>query len=138
MNKLITTSLFAALATLAFAPSPARAGGDEAAAALGGFIGGVIVGSALDNDHHHHGRFEDHGRAHVSTRIEVRSRSHHSHHDHGYWSSNRVRVWVPGVWVVRYDDCGRRFRHFERGHYEHQRQRVWVRTGRHGRCDICG
>lgn len=136
MNKLITTALFAVTAALILAPAPAKAGGDEAVAAVGGFIGGLIVGSSINNDRHDHGRYDDRSGVHVSTRIVV-GRNHRHHHNHGYWEWNRVRVWVPGAWVVRFDDCGRRVRHFERGHYEYRRERVWVSTGRHGRCVVC-
>jgi hypothetical protein len=139
MNKLVTTSLFAAVAALFVAPQPARAGGDEAAAAFGGFVGGLILGTAL-NDDHDQGRYDDHSGVHVSTRIVLgdgHRHGRHRHHDHGYWNVARVRVWVPGYWNVQVDDCGRRYRHFVRGHYEFRRERVWIPTGRHGRCDVC-
>lgn len=50
MNKTATVSLLAASALL-FAPKPAAAG-DKELAAIGGFIGGLIIGSQLDRNHH--------------------------------------------------------------------------------------
>jgi hypothetical protein len=136
MNKIAIVTLVAALGGVFLAPSTARAGGNETAAAIGGFIGGLIVGSALDNDHDHHGRFDNHGTVPVRRRVVIRGG--HRHHDHGRWEWTRVRVWVPGHWVFRHDDRGRRVRYFERGHHEFRRQRVWVATGRRGHCDVCG
>lgn len=50
MNKTATVSLLAASALL-FAPKPAVAG-DKELAAIGGFIGGLIIGSQIDSNHH--------------------------------------------------------------------------------------
>jgi hypothetical protein len=136
MNKLVLTTFVAALSGVFAAPKMAHAGGDEVAAAIGGFIGGVIVGSSMDDDD---GRDYDRRGVHVGTRIEISSgRDHHRgryghDHRHGYWDWTRVRVWVPGRWVVSYDHCGNRVRHFERGHHEWRRERVWVSTHGHRR-----
>jgi hypothetical protein len=131
MNKLVLTTLVAALSGVFAAPTTARAGDGEVVAAIGGFIGGVIVGSTIDRDHDH--RHDRGGAVHV----EVRTGRHgHGHgHRHGYWDTTRVRVWVPGRWVVTYDRCGERVRYFERGRYEWRRERVWVPTHDRRRCE---
>lgn len=125
-NKILT--LTATLATLAALAAPARAGdrGDKVAAAIGGFIGGVIVGSHLDR--------HDHRPAPViiSTPppcepevIVVHDRPQ------GHWEMVGTRVWVPGRWVTGVDSCGRRVRTQTAGYYENRTQRVWVES-RHG------
>jgi hypothetical protein len=135
MNKLILTTLVAALSGVFAAPKTATAGGDEVAAAFGGFIGGVIVGSAINHDHdhgHHHG-YHNNG-VHVGATIEIGSPGYGHQHRHGYWGWTSVRVWVPGRWVVSYDRCGSRVRYFERGYYDSRRERVWMSTNDHRRC----
>ncbi|HRE81023.1 MAG TPA: hypothetical protein PLN52_08240 [Opitutaceae bacterium] len=120
-NKLIT--LTATLATLAALAAPAKAGdrGDKVAAALGGFIGGVIVGANLDRHDHR------------STRVVVTSPPPCApevvvvhNRPHGHWETVTTRVWVPARWVVSYDSCGRRIRTQVGGCYEDRSQRVWV------------
>ncbi len=132
MNKLVAATLFAAVSGLFCAPQTARAGGDETAAAIGGFIGGLIVGSSIDHDHH--ARYDDHARVHVGASIVIADRDHHHHR--GHWETNRIRYWVPGRWVVSFDRRGHRVRGFERGHYAIREERVWVRSGR-DRYDVC-
>jgi len=130
MNKLVIASLVAALTGVVGAPKTAHADGDEVAAAIGGFIGGLIIGSNIDRDHGHRG-----GHVDVDVGFEVSSGRHY--HRHGYWEIRTVRVWVPGRWVVSYDRCGNRHRYFERGHHEHRRERVWVGPRDWRRCNDC-
>lgn len=118
MKKLIIASVIVALSGMGLAPQNAQAGNNEAWAAIGGFIGGVIVGSALDEDQ--------------NSSVVINASYGHNHR-RGYWEVVAVRTWVPGYWVVKYDDCGRRYRHFNRGYYTTTKQRVWVdgRGNRH-------
>lgn len=125
MNKLTTLSLLAAGA-VALAPASAQAshrGGDEAAAAIGGFIGGLIVGSVLHDAPRH-------------DRAVFVSHRHDFRRDDcgGYWRNVTVRHWVPGYWTTRYD-CGRRISVFVPGRWEHRTERVWVSTGPYDRYD---
>ena len=108
-----------------FLPHEAKAGSDKALAAIGGFIGGVIVGSHLERSHHPAPVIVDH--CPPPPRVVVVDR-HGPPHRHGYWETSRVRVWVPGrtVWVV--DECGRSVRRYEPGHYEYRSERVWVES----------
>ena len=134
MNKLIFATVAATLAGLVGSPMNARADhdDDEAVAAIGGFVGGLIVGTAINSN-------DGPGGA-VDVGVVVGSRYGHGHpprygHGHGHWNWVTVRVWVPGRWV--YDDChrGRPNRVWIAGHHEHRRERVWVaHRGRHG-CD---
>lgn len=135
MNKLVLTSLVAALSGVFAAPKTATADEDEVAAAIGGFIGGVIVGSAINHHHGHHN-----SGVHVGATIQIGSPGYDHQHRHGYWNWTSVRVWVPGRWVVSYDRCGSRVRHFERGYYDVRRERIWVSTNDRRRCrdDDCG
>lgn len=123
MNKTLSIASLslASLFSLAAMPSQAKAGDNERAA-IAGFIGGVIVGSAV----HHNSppplpRFE-----HRDDRRDDRySDDRHSSHRHGRWETVSVKVWVPARWIVR-DNCGRRERYLERAHYEYRTERVWT------------
>jgi len=128
MPKFTILSLLAAGA-VAFSPSPAQAGhrgGDEAAAALGGFIGGLIVGSVI-NDAPRYDR----------TVVVSHRDAYRPDACGGYWKPVTVRAWVPGYWTTRYD-CDRRVRVFVPGYWEHRTERVWVATGGPGRYDRPG
>ena len=151
--KLPPLLAFATLATVAILPRPAAAGSDEALAAVGGFIGGVIVGAHIErhdrpNWHDRYDRRDRHDRGGWHDRRDRRDwhdrRDHHDrrgpiiidrgpHHRSGYWTERTVRVWVPerSVWSV--DRWGRRVRHCEPGHYEYRRERVWVEDRGHHR-----
>lgn len=128
MKTIAFVSLLSATA-LALTPAPAKAGSDGVAA-LGGFIGGLIVGHAIN----------DHRSGPPSTEVVVthryvdrrESRHHDSRHDRhyshdrrGYWDSVRVQVWVPGYWTTRYER-GRRTNCHIPGRYEWRLERVWV------------
>lgn len=129
MNRLIITSLFAAVCGLTFTPRPAKAG-DETLAAIGGFIGGVIVGSSIHDDRP--SRHHDRGHSGFDRpRIVIRADLHRQ----GYWKWVEVRTWIPGHWIIGIDDCGRRHRTWVRGRHELRRERVWVQAPRNRRHD---
>ncbi len=124
MKTIAFVSLLSA-ATLAFTPAPAKAGSDGFAA-LGGFIGGLVVGHAIS----------DHRPGPPSTGVIVAhrygdrydSRYDGGHHErHGYWDSVRVKVWVPGYWTTCHER-GRRISYHTPGRYERRTERVWVST----------
>jgi hypothetical protein len=125
MNKIAITSVLAVMTGLAGAPQTAKAGDDEVFAAIGGFIGGAIVASAIHDNHNH--------RAHAYCEFDgCRDRYviRHAHRGpHRDWVT--VRVWVPGRWVVRHDGYGRRERFYVKGHYDVRRE--YVAVDRHGR-----
>jgi len=136
MKTQLTALALTAATALSFTPQSAQAG-DKEWAAVGGFLGGLIVGSVI-NDHDH-----DRGyRRHDTTVIIDRNRHGGCNDrcddrcDHrGYWKTVEVRAWVPGCWETRYD-CGRRVRIYIPGHYEYRNDRVWVAYGdRHDRYD---
>lgn len=145
------------LIILGLAAGNAHAGDDEAFAAIGGFVAGVITGAIIDdhNDHDRvrvsvHGgyrdRHYDRGRHYDRHRRDCRKRDCRGcghgyktkHHRSGHWETKRVRVWVPGYWDVEISRCGDRVKVWRRGHYEWRKERVWVayrdRDRRHGRC----
>lgn len=124
MNKLVITTLFAAMSGLVGTPQTAKAG-DETIAAIGGFIGGVIVGSAIHNDRHHdrYDHREDRYDRGPRVIVEVGPR------DRGYWKWVEVRTWIPGRWVVTFDH-GRRVRYWTPGYHQSHRERVWVSVDR--------
>lgn len=117
------TAFALALFTLAAVATPKTAKANDTGAILGGFIGGVIVASAL-NDHHHE-------------TVIVRD-SDRCEEPRGYWREVAVRVWVPGCWVVERDDWGRHCRRYVEGHYEMRRDRVWVAYNNYERYDRRG
>jgi hypothetical protein len=118
MNKPLL-ALTASLLSLGALTAPAHAGdrGDKVAAAIGGFIGGVIVGSHLDRNACPPPGYVD----------------HRPPHSGGYWDTVTTRVWVPARWVMTYDSCGRRIRAHVPGYYELRHERVWVEAPRHRR-----
>lgn len=127
MKNIATVSLITALGGFVLTPQTARAD-DKALAAIGGFIGGVIVGSTIN--HSHPGPEYCEPGYGGGDQIVIR----HGPRHRGYWKQIAVRTWVPGRWVMHYDNCGRRFRHFERGYYTFHTEYVWV-SGRGYRDD---
>lgn len=127
MNKMI----FASLATVAtvLMGSPIRADAsprhhdhdDAVVAAIGGFVGGVIVASAIHHD--------------LPPAPAVVSVSYGHDHRHGHWEWRSARVWVPGYWT----HVERRHGHVRKvwieGRYEVRRERVWVAHRGPARCD---
>lgn len=130
MKTIALLSMIGATA-LTLTPAPARAD-SEGAAALGGFLGGLIVGQIFNDRDHRHG---------PAVSVEVNHR-HHDHYDrhhghgrhdhrHGYWDTVRVKVWVPGYWSTRYER-GCQVRYHVPGRYEWRLERVWVSGHSHG------
>lgn len=106
----------------------AHAGDDEAIAALGGFVAGIITGTIIDHDddyrrsHHrgHPSRYDGayHGRGYTS--------GHGYPGGGGHWEIRRVKVWVPGHWKVIRNSCGDRIRIWKPGYHTWKQERVWV------------
>jgi len=125
-----------ALATLASFSVPAHASSrsDKAALAIGGFIGGVIVGSHLDKNSSHYPGHVTHVQScppsvsydHGHTRVIIQ---HGPSRPSGYWTNVTERVWIPRERVVSYDECGRRTIRLVGGYYETQTRRVWIDQG---------
>jgi len=138
---------------------PRAHAGDEAVAAIGGFLAGVITGTVI-NDSRDYGR----SRVHVSVGRDRykdygygrRSHRHDYGRDYGYkgswrgrdshyggkkvrsghWEIRRVRVWVPGYWETSRKHCGEVVKVWKRGHYKWEREKVWV-SYRDRRGGIC-
>lgn len=112
----LTIVLAAALAVFA-TQQPAVHADDETRALIGGLIGGIILGSAIDDGHRH-------------VEVGYGHRGHHRHYDGcgcgGHYKWITVKVWVPGGWSFRYDDCGNRYRVRTHGHYIYKKKRIWV------------
>jgi hypothetical protein len=131
MKTTLLASTLALLATTAFV-TPVEAGkrGDKVAVALGGFIGGVIVGSHINNSPttvHHTTVVSDawcppprHGTTVVIHRPALRPS--------GYWTHVTERVWIPAERIVSHDCHGRRVVTHIPGRYEAHTRRVWVDT----------
>lgn len=117
MNKLATITLLTA-AALAATPNPAYAGSKEKAL-IGGLIGGLIIGHAIAESHNSTCPPEP------GTVVVYDSRDR----DCGYWKEVRVKVWVPGHWVVRHER-GCRTRYYVAGRHEWRVERVWVADAR--------
>lgn len=128
MKTKLTALLLAVATALLFVPKQAQAG-DKELALIGGFIGGLLVGAALD-EHHVDSHCDtvvvghDYGRGRYD-RYDRHDRSR------GYWDYRTVRVWIPACWEVRYD-YGRRVKVYVPGYYETRRERVWVANDRRG------
>ena len=118
MKTKITALLLAAVAALALVPKQAQAG-DKEIALIGGFIGGLVVGSAINNDRGYVG---------YDSQVVVHDYGRYDRGPRGHWDVRTVRVWVPGFWQTRYE-YDRRVQFFVPGHYEMRRERVWVAHG---------
>lgn len=127
MNKMIFASIAVVAAALIGSPIRAEAGhrhhdhDGEVIAAIGGFVGGMIVGSILDDD--------------PAPAVSVSYGHEHRGHRHGHWEVRKVRVWVPGRWAWVDRDCSRPRRVWIEGYYDVRRERVWVG---HRDCRRCG
>jgi|UniRef100_UPI004048F681 hypothetical protein len=118
MKTLATVSLLAASA-LILAPKPAAAG-DREIAAIGGFIGGLIVGSNLN-----------HNQPYCPPVVSDPTRGPVVvYGSGGYWQTSCVQVWISPTWTVVYDNYRRPVRRFVPGHYESRNNRVWVASNR--------
>lgn len=131
LGELMKTKFIAlALATatvLSLAPKPAMAG-DKEVAIIGGFIGGLIVASAI-NDNRHDNAYDN---RHTTVVVAGRNDRYDDRRDSGFWKDVSVQVWVPGVWVVERSHRGS-YRRYVSGHYECRNNRVWVAYERHDR-----
>lgn len=101
--------------------------GDEGWAALGGFLGGVL----LSQGHHH------------EHRTVIREKIYHRERvSQGHYEYQTRRIWHPGRFVHVRRDCGRVRRVWEPGYYQHEKVKVWVpslhvsyRSGHRSGCD---
>lgn len=126
MKTKITALALIAVTALSLAPKPAKAG-DKELAIVGGLIGGLIIGSAINESRHS----SDY--PHRNTTVIINDR--HDRRDHGYWKEVSVKVWVPGCWVVERSRHGHSSKRYIGGHYTFRTDRVWVSYDRHDRHD---
>jgi len=120
MKTKITALALIAASALSLAPKPAAAS-DKGLAIVGGFLGGLIVASAINDSHH-----DNYG----PNRVVVDDRCDSG--PSGYWNEVSVRVWIPGCWIVERGYRGDHRRYVD-GHYERRNNRVWVAYDRHDR-----
>jgi hypothetical protein len=126
MKTKITALALITATALSLAPKPAAAS-DKGLAIVGGFLGGLIVASAI-NDSRHDNYSDCNTTVVVNDRYDNRGPS-------GFWKEVSVRVWVPGCWVVERSYRGHGNRRYVDGHYESRNDRVWVSYDRHDRRD---
>ena len=126
MNTKFTALALITASALSLAPKPAAAN-DKGLAIAGGFLGGLIVASAI-NDSRHDNNYDQCNNVVVADRCEDRR-------DAGFWKEVSVQVWVPGVWIVERNFYGRNYRRYVGGHYECRNNRVWVANERYDRND---
>jgi len=148
----------AAAALLVGTPRSAIAGG-EGIAAIGGFIGGMIVGSQVGSTHTHTHTTETVVVEHTSVPAEqspapapeaaedvrtlplpvnppappttttTTTTTVTRNGVPGYWEERPVQTWVPARWITTYDRYGFPVRRYEPGHYQTHMERVWVSGG---------
>lgn len=120
MKTKITALALVAATALSLTPKPAAAS-DKGLAIVGGFIGGLIVASAINDSYHNYpGR----------TAVVVDDRCE-PYASNGYWRDVTVQVWVPACWVVERGYRGSDHRRYVSDHYEGRNNRVWVSNERH-------
>ena len=142
MKKVLSMALIATC-SLSLPSTTVQAGDDEAIAAIGGFVVGLIAGSIADKDahysHRHHGSsytshsaYRDnrvhypHYNAHSSTAYSRHYSRAESPEVTGRWETRRVKKWIRGYWEVCYNGCGDRIKIWRNGHYRWETERVWV------------
>lgn len=128
MKNKITALALIAVTALSLAPKPAKAG-DKELAIVGGLIGGLIIGSAINESRHS----SDY--PHRSTTVIVNGRRDRDDCDDGYWKEVSVKVWVPGCWVIERSRHGHSTKRYISGHYTFRTDRVWVSYDRNDRYD---
>lgn len=121
------TALALALVTLFALATPKTAKANDAGAAIGGFIGGVIIGSVLADQHHGPDAVV------VESGYDYDRGYDRCEEPRGYWRDVCTRVWTPGYWTMERDYCGRPYRRYVEGHYEIRTDRVWVAANDYGR-----
>ena len=123
-TKFIALAL-ATVTALSLTPKPAAAN-DKGLAIVGGFLGGLIVASAI-NDSRHENAYDN-----GNTTVVVADRDDRceDRRDAGFWKEVSVQVWVPGVWIVERNYHGS-YRRYVGGHYECRNNRVWIAHDRH-------
>jgi hypothetical protein len=124
MKTKITALVLATTAALSFTPKPAAAS-DKGLAIVGGFIGGLIVASAINDSYHDYP---------ARTAVIVNDGCE-PYASNGYWRDVTVQVWVPACWVVERGYRGSDHRRYVAGHYEGRNNRVWVSNVRHDHHD---
>jgi hypothetical protein len=141
MKTKLTTLALITVTALSLAPKPAAAS-DKGLAILGGFIGGMIVASAIDDNCH-----DAYDRPGTTILVDRRNDFAAPCDDYrgrrvdcddsGYWKVVTVRVWVPGYWIVERRHHGYGYRRYIEGHTEFRTERVWVSTDRDDCDDAC-
>ncbi len=127
-NKLTALALITVTA-LSLAPKPAVAN-DKGLAIVGGFLGGLIVASAIND-----GRHDNYPNHHTTVVLSDPNERYDDRGGAGYWKDVSVRVWVPGYWVEERRHHGRSYRSYVTGRYECRMDRVWVAYDRYDRND---
>ncbi len=117
-----------AVTAMTFAPQTALAGHreDKVAIAIGGIIGGVLIGKHLERNREP--RVVQHCEPAPRVVVVQRAPACPPPPPSGYWQETRTQVWVPSQWIESCDNYGRRTRTWQQGHYEWQTTRVWVDT----------
>ena len=125
MKTKLTALALITVTALSLTPKPAAAS-DKGLAIVGGFLGGLIVASAINDSHYD-------AYNHRNTTVIVAGRN--DRYDEGYWREVRVEVWVPGCWIVERNRHGHSYRRYIGGHSEYRNNRVWVAYDRYDRHD---
>lgn len=143
MKNIVIASLIAATSGLAAAPQ-ASAKNNEGLAALGGFIGGLVVSTAI-HDANRRPDYRAPAPAYCPPPApayapppppvcepprEVRySPPYAPPVPRGYWEEVQVKTWVSERWVMSRDRWGRPVRVFQPGYYTYTTDRRWVSCG---------
>ena len=132
MKTKITALALITVTALSLAPKTAVAS-DRGLAIVGGFLGGLIVASAI-NDSRHESYSDRPTAIIVDEQCDHRNNEgYYYRNDEGYWREVAVQVWVPGCWIVERDYYGRACRRYSEAHYERRNNRVWVTHDREHR-----
>ena len=138
MWKKTITAITALAALTAGAYARPSHDNNEAAAAIGGLITGVVLSEIIDDANvniHLAGRYgDDWSRYHSDYRDYDRYRDNRYdrgrdyRHDsrNGHYIYEKRRIWVPGHWDYTRDCHGHKMKVWVKGHHETRRIKVWV------------
>jgi len=128
MKTKFTALALITVTALSLAPKPAVAN-DKGLAIVGGFLGGLIVASAINDSH------RDNYYDRCDTVVVNGDDRCVDQRDSGCWKEVSVQVWVPAAWIIERNHSGRDYRRYVGAHYEARTNRVWVAFDRHDRHD---
>ena len=144
-QTIIAITALAALTAGATARPSHHNNGNEAAAAIGGLITGVVLSEFIDDTNinvqlagrysdgwdRYHSDYRDYDRYRNNRYYD--GRDYRQHSKGGHYIYEKRRIWVPGHWEYTRDRRGYKVKIWVKGRHEIRRVKVWVNDRHHSR-----